>query len=109
VALTEKSLYANDAPTSNTTVYTVPAATKTRITEIMICNNAAATRTIRLYFVPNGDVADVGNAHFYDYDLPQGRPIIQPMNTFLPTAGDLISAHASGASVALRISGIEKT
>jgi hypothetical protein len=110
MAMTEKTLFAGSAPTSlGAASYTVPSSTKTRPTEIILCNNAGATRTIRVYLVPNSGSADQSNAIFYDYDLPQGRPVIQPMNTFLATAGDGIFLHGSGTNIAVRISGIEKT
>jgi hypothetical protein len=110
VALTEKTLFAGSAPTAlGAASYTVPAATKTRITEISVTNNAGATRTIRIYIVPNGGSADQSNAYFYDFDLPQGTPVDQPKNTFLATPGDGIFIHGSGTNIAVRISGIEKT
>lgn len=111
MAFTAKNLVNNELTASFVTQYTVPALTVTRVTEIIACNNAGATRTITLCFVETGETADDGagagtNAIMKAFNLPAGVPIIIPMNSFLE-AGDFISAKASGVDVTLHISGIE--
>lgn len=112
MALTAKNLVNNELTTSFVTQYTVPASTKTRVTEILVCNAAGATRTISLGFVESGDTIDDGagagvNVIMDAFDLPQGIPMVFPMNSWLET-GDLISAKASGADVFLHVSGLEE-
>lgn len=109
---TVKQLVNAELPTSNGTLYTVPAVTKTRITEIWLCNAAGAARTATLHYVESGDSADTGagagvNTIMEAFDLPQGVPIIIACNSFVE-AGDTIQGLASGADVAVMISGIEE-
>lgn len=112
MALTAKNLVNNELTTSFVTQYTVPGATKTRVTEVIVTNCAGAARTITLALVESGDSADDGagagvNCIMDLFDLPQGVPMIFPMNSWLET-GDFISAKASGADVFLHVSGLEE-
>lgn len=111
MALTAKNLVNAEMGTGNTTYYTVPAVTKTRVTEILMCNCAGAARTATLHYVESGDSADTGagagvNALMETFDLPQGVPVVFPMNSWLEV-GDTIQGLASGADVFLHISGFE--
>ncbi len=113
MTLSAKQLVNAELPTSNGTLYTVPGSTKTRISEVLLCNCAGAARTATLHFVESGDSADTGagagvNAFMKTFDLPQGVPIILPMNSWLE-AGDTIQGLASGADVAIFVSGFEET
>ena len=110
---TSKSLANAELPTGNGTIYTVPALTTTRVTEILICNCAGAARTVTLHFVESGDSADTGagsgvNAFMETFEVAAGVPFILAMNTFLD-AGDTIQGLASGADVFIHVSGIEET
>lgn len=101
-----------ELPTSNGTIYTVPSSTKTRITEILLCNAAGTTRTATLHFVESGDSADTGagagvNCIMEAFDLPAGVPFILPMNSLLET-GDTIQGLASGADVFIHVSWIQE-
>lgn len=113
MTLTAKQLVNAELPTSNGTLYTVPGSTKARITEIWLCNAAGAARTATLHYVESGDSADTGagagvNTTMEAFDLPQGVPIILPCNSWLE-AGDTIQGFASGADVAIFVSGFEET
>ncbi len=112
MALTAKQLVNAELPTSNGTLYTVPASTKARVTEIWLCNASGAARTATLHYVESGDSADTGagsgvNTIMKTFDLPQGVPIALPCNSWLE-AGDTIQGLASGADVAVFISGLEE-
>lgn len=110
---TSKSLANAELPTVNGTIYTVPALTTARVTEIILCNCAGATRTVTLHFVESGDSADTGagagvNAFMEAFTVTAGVPFILPMNTFLD-AGDTIQGLASGADVFIHVSGVEES
>ena len=111
MALTPKQLVNVELTTSFVTMYTVPADTKTRLTEILLCNTAGADRTVTVCVVESGDSATEStpnaNAIMKAFSLPQGLPIALPFNTWLET-GDLISAKASGTGVVFIASGIEE-
>lgn len=112
MTITAKQLVNAEMGTGNTTYYTVPGSTKTRVTEILLCNAAGAARTATLHYVESGDSADTGagsgvNTIMEAFDLPQGVPMTFPMNSILE-AGDTIQGLASGADVALFVSGFEE-
>lgn len=107
MALTAKQLVNAELALAIGTLYAVPASTKTRVTEILLCNNAGAARTVTMHFVESGDTAGDDNGIMKAFSLPQGVPMVFPMNTWLET-GDLIRGFASGADVACIISGIEE-
>lgn len=106
MALTPKTLDAFEAATSPTTEYTVPALTTTRLTEIWMKNNAAATRILQIWIVNSGGSAGDDNELLLETLAPDDYFII-PLNTWLDT-GDFIVVDCDGADVAVRISGIEE-
>lgn len=107
MATTFKSLWDGEAPTSITTEYTVPGATTTRLTEIWAANNSGATRTLSINIVPSGGASGNGNLLIPAMDVPIGTPLIIALNSYLDT-GDFIRVLASGANVAVKISGMER-
>lgn len=108
MALTPKTLAAAEFPVATpTTVYTVPAATTARLTELWVSNNAAAARMFAVWIVNSGGTAGDDNQLIHDMDAPQDTPLVFPLNTWLDT-GDFIAVDADGVDVAYRISGIEE-
>lgn len=109
MALTAKQLINAEFPASSpATAYTVPAATKTRLTELIISNNAGAARTVNIWFVESGDSRDDANEITGGgMSIPTGVPVILAFNTWFET-GDTIQIDASGADVALIGSGMEE-
>jgi len=105
MASTFKALYRGFAPTSASSVYTVPGATKTLITNIVVANQDATARTftINLY---NG-TTDVPLAS--GTTVPAKDSVIIDAKTLLET-GNIIRVLASAsAQVAMHISGLELT
>jgi hypothetical protein len=80
------------------TAYTVPAATKARVKELLLCNRAGAARTVTLTIA--------GQTVASALSLPQGLPYPIALDTLMEAA-DTITWAASGASVAGLISVIE--
>lgn len=106
MAFTEKKLaqsYPNT--TTNTTVYTVPAATKAIIKNCLMCNTTASAITVRVFAVPNGGSAGVSNALLYDYSIPANETFTRNMYQVLDTAGDFIVVYVSAQGVTFNISG----
>lgn len=108
-ALTAKQLVNTELPVSTpTTVYTVPANTTTRVTEILLSNNSGAARVVNIWHVETGGTAgDDNEITGGGFSVPQGLPVPLAFNTFLE-AGDFIRVDCDGADVALIISGIEE-
>lgn len=94
--------YGNGAQTisnnnTNYTVYTVPAATSTIVSSIVLCNRSASQITYRLAVRPAG--ATLANQHYLAYDVP-----ILPNDSIALTLGitlaatDVITVYTSAAS-----------
>lgn len=99
---------AQSAPsaTTNTTLYTVPAATSTVVSTITICNRASSQGTYRIAVRPAG--ASLADQHYIAYDVP-----IQANDTTALTLGitlattDIITVYASSANFSFGLFGSE--
>jgi hypothetical protein len=102
-----KVLGQNDlAATTLTDVYTVPSATETVISTIIIANRTASAETFRIAIRPNG--ATVTDAHYIAY----GVPIAANDSTTLTLgitldATDVLSVWASAVDLSVNVFGTE--
>lgn len=110
MALTAKKLGVITQLTATAaTLYTVPAATTTRVMELLICNTDTVERTITVHFVTSGGTASAANRVLSAMVVPGGGTVALGLNTVLAT-GDQIAALASvGAAINLLCSGTELT
>lgn len=107
MAQTHKRLATSSpAATTNTTAYTAPALTTVILSSIFVCNTSASDTTFRLFLVPSGGAAGVGNALYYDLPLRandtfliNGVPDLQP--------GDFLVVYSGNGLIAFTISGLE--
>ena len=69
MATTTYKVLAQSAPsaTTNTDVYTVPAATQAVISTIVVCNRSTSSATYRIAVRPAG--AAIANQHYIAYDV----------------------------------------
>jgi len=98
MAVTSKALARTAAATSSTTLYTVPSATTTVITNIAVCNNAATAGTFTILLDDielQKDTAIAANTTIY-IDLKQ---VLATTKT--------IKGLASATTVDFHISGVE--
>ena len=95
--------------TSNITIYTVAAATKTIVRNIVFCNTTAVDIAVRLFAVPDGGSAGVENSLFYNFDIPANLSISKNLYLILDTPGDFLVAYVSAQGVCFTISGAELT
>lgn len=94
--------------TTNTDVYTVPAATEAIINTIAVCNRGAAQGAYRLAVRPDG--ATLANQHYFVYDtVIAANDTVNPDITLSLNAGDVITVYASSANFSFLISGVEIT
>lgn len=98
MATTSKVLFRGAASTSNTTLYTVPSATTTIVTNIVVSNTAASAATFDLSLdgVQIFNDAAIGANTSAFFDLKQAL-----------AAADLIEGLASATTVNFHISGVE--
>jgi len=98
MATTSKALFRGAASTANTTLYTVPSATTTVVTNIVVSNTASADATFDLLLDGVAiceDVAIAANSVAF-FDLKQ-----------VLVATDLIEGLASAITVNFHMSGVE--
>lgn len=98
MATTSKALFRGAASTSNTTLYTVPSATTTVVTNIVITNTATsnATFTLNLNGVAIQSASTLAANSSAYFDLKQ-----------VLAATQTISGSASATTVNFHISGVE--
>jgi len=98
MATTSKALFRGAAATSNTTLYTVPSATTTVVTNIVVSNTAASGATF--------DLSLDGVQMFNDAAIAANSSAFFDLKQVL-VATDLIEGLASATTVNFHISGVE--
>jgi glucose-6-phosphate dehydrogenase assembly protein OpcA len=96
----------NPAATTLTTLYTVPAATETVVSSIVIANLAASAATFRIAVRPNG--ASIANSQYIAYDITVGASDSTVLTLGLTLdATDVLSVYASTTTVTFSAFGSE--
>lgn len=99
---------AQSAPsaTTNTTLYTVPAATSTVISTISVCNQASTAGTFRIAVRPAA--ASLAAQHYLAYDTPiaANDTIALTLGITLATT-DVVTVYASSATMSFNAYGSE--
>ena len=96
----------NPAATTATTLYTVPAATSTVVSTVVIANQAATAATFRISVRPAG--AAQTNAMYIAYDVTVGANDSTALTLGLTLATtDVITVYASSATVSFNAYGSE--
>ena len=94
------------AATTNTNVYTVPAATEAVISTIVIANRAATAGSFRLAVRPNGE--SIANKHYIAYDVPIAANDSTTLTLGITIdATDIITAYCSSANMSVNVFGSE--
>jgi glucose-6-phosphate dehydrogenase assembly protein OpcA len=96
----------NPSATTATTLYTVPSATSTVVSTIVICNQAATTATFRIAVRPGG--ASLAAQHYVAYDVTVGASDSTALTLGITLATtDVITIYASTATVSFAAFGSE--
>lgn len=94
------------AATTAETLYTVPSATETVVSTIVVCNRAAGARTYRIAVRPNG--ATLANSHYVAYDVAIAANDSTALTLGLTLdATDIITVYASAADLTFSAFGSE--
>jgi hypothetical protein len=92
--------------TGVTTLYTVPANTRTLLKEFSIANTTGASINVRVFLVPAAGSAATTNAFLYDVPVPNNNALqyngVQIMN-----AGETIQIQAASAGLTISASGAQ--
>jgi glucose-6-phosphate dehydrogenase assembly protein OpcA len=96
------------AAATNTTLYTVPAATSAVISTIVIANRVGTSATYRIAIRPAG--ATLANQHYIAYDVPVGAADSTTLTLGITLAAtDVITVYASTANLGFNVFGSEIT
>jgi hypothetical protein len=98
MANTFKALFRGNAPTSSTTLYTVPSGTTTLVNSLVVVNTASAVATFDMSF----DSIQIAN----DVSVPGNDSLILELKQVLE-ASDVLAGLASASTVNFHISGLE--
>ena len=92
--------------TTATSLYTVPSATETVVSTIVVCNRAATSGTYRISVRPNG--AALANQHYIVYDSSCGAKDTVFLTVGLTLdASDILEVYGSSADFSFSAYGSE--
>lgn len=92
--------------TSDSDVYTVPSATETVVSTIIVANRANTDGTFRLAVRPDGET--IANKHYIAYDTPiLANDSITMTVGITMNAADVITAYCSSANMSINVFGTE--
>jgi len=89
------SIINNNLSTSNTTMLTVPAATRYAIISIISCNISVSTASLTLYIIPSGQSASNRNLILKAVNIQASDTFTLNAERIVLDAGDSIVAVAS--------------
>lgn len=96
----------NPAATTDTNLYTVPAATEAVISTIVVANLSSTSATFRIAVRPNG--ATLANQHYVAYDVTVGGNDSTAITLGITVdATDVVTVRASTANLAFSAFGSE--
>jgi hypothetical protein len=96
------------AATTNTNLYTVPAATSAVVSTLVIANRAATTATYRIAIRPGG--ATLANQHYIAFDVVVGAADSTTLTLGITLAAtDIITVYAGNANLSFSAFGSEIT
>lgn len=96
----------NPSATTATTLYTVPSATQTVVSTVVICNQAASAATFRIAVRPAG--ATLAAQHYVAYDVTVGASDSTALTLGITmNATDVLTVYASTATLSFSAFGSE--
>jgi glucose-6-phosphate dehydrogenase assembly protein OpcA len=110
MATTVYKVLGQSAPsaTTDTNLYTVPAATSAVVSTIVVANRVASTATYRIAIRPAG--ATLANQHYLAYDVTVGAGDSTTLTLGITLAAtDVITIYASTANLSFNVFGSEIT
>lgn len=105
---TSYKVLAQSAPSATTAsdIYTVPSATETVVSTIVVANRAASPATYRIAVRPNG--ASLANQHYIAYDVTVGASDSTTLTLGITMdASDVLTVYASTANLSFNVFGSE--
>lgn len=94
--------------TTLTDVYTVPVATQTVISSVVICNRGASDTTFRIALAVAGAVDANKQYIYYNTAVPANESYVATIGITL-SAADILRAYTTGSSVSVSVFGAEES
>lgn len=92
--------------TTDTTLYTAPAATEAVISTLVVCNRGASSATYRIAVRPDG--ATLANSHYVAYDVSIAANSLVGLTLGMTVnAADVVTVRASTADLTFTAFGSE--
>lgn len=95
------------AANTDTTLYTVPAATQTVVSSLTVCNQNATAKKFRVYIQVGGAALDVKQYIYFDVSIAATDSFIATLGITLG-AGDVITVRANATNISFGAFGQEK-
>ena len=98
----------NPAATTLTTLYTVPSATSTSVSSIVVCNQAASSATFRVSIQVAAAADNAKQYLYYDTTVAANDTFIATIGISLATT-DVVKIYASTTTLSFSLFGVEIT
>lgn len=95
--------------TTETTLYTVPAATSAVCTALTVCNRAATSSTFRISVSVGGGATANKDYQFYDFTVDANGTYRNSNLRWTLAATDVVRVYASSANLSFNLFGSEKS
>ena len=92
--------------TTETDLYTVPSATSTVCSSIVVCNRGGVATTFRVSVSAAGAVTDYKDYIYYDVTIAGNDTFVATVGVTLATT-DVVRAYAGNANLSFQIYGTE--
>jgi len=96
----------NPAAATPTDLYTVPAATQTTVSTIVVTNRSATATTFRISVAVAGAVAADQQFLYYDIEIPGNDTFAATLGITL-AATDVVRCYATLATLSFNLFGVE--
>jgi len=96
------------AATTETDLYTVPGATNTVTSSIIICNRGVTDATFRISLSPLGAATANPDFLYFDETVPANKTFVATIGQAM-IATDVLRVFASTANLSFNVSGVEST
>lgn len=104
-AIIRRQLYQGQPGTGAATIYTVPASTDLKLTEVVLCNTTGSTATVTMSAVPSGGTAGATNRVFSGLALAANETVVIDLATYLTAGGFLSILQGTSGAITATISG----
>lgn len=98
----------NPSATTLTTLYTVPAATSTTVSSVVVCNQSPTKSTFRISVAQAGAADTISQYLYYDFPITGNNTFIATIGMTLATT-DIIRIYSGNSQISFTAFGIQVT